>query len=145
MRLFTTTTLLLMLFCTPLLAKDELLTFSFNDAVEYGYAEGILDESIKYYLSGQNHLTVTDNFGEFKSNKKTNAFGKKDKTACDWALLSALKSFQQRTKSLGGNAVINIKSNYKNREFISSELFQCGSGNIMAGVALKGEVVKQQK
>jgi hypothetical protein len=37
---------------------------------------------------------------------------------------------------------IDIKSNYKSREFSSPTEFQCGAGALIAGVALKGIVVK---
>ncbi len=135
------------LFCSLLIsnlaaARNDLLTYDFNEAVEYGYQEGILDPSIKYYLAGQDHDKVNQSHGVFKSNKKTNSVGKSDKKACDWVLLGALKAFQQRAKSLGANAVINIKSNYKNNEFVSAQVYQCGAGNILTGVALKGEVVE---
>ena len=142
MKLFTQITFILLIFCAPVCAKDDLLTFSFNESVEYGYAEGILYRSIKYYLAGQSHPFVIENFGAYKTNKKTNAVGKKDKKACQWVLLSALKSLQQRAKSLGANAVINIKSNFKNKEYSDKNLYQCGAGNIMAGVALKADLVK---
>ena len=81
-------------------------------------------------------------FGEHRTNKKTNAFNKSDKEACDWVLLSALKQLQARALDIGGDAVIDIKSNYKNREFTSATEYQCGAGNVVAGVALKGAVVK---
>jgi uncharacterized protein YbjQ (UPF0145 family) len=42
----------------------------------------------------------------------------------------------------GGDAVINIKSNYKHREVSSESHFQCATGVLMSGVALKGTVVK---
>ncbi|MCB1582398.1 MAG: hypothetical protein R3E90_10860 [Marinicella sp.] len=131
----------LVAFSNSAIARNDLLTYQFSAAVEYGYQEGILDPSIKYYLAGQDHEKVKQSHGVFKSNKKTNSVGKDDKKACDWVLLSTLKSFQERAKSLGANAVINIKSNYKNREFVSNEVYQCGAGNILTGVALKGEVV----
>ena len=40
------------------------------------------------------------------------------------------------------DAVVNIESNYKNRQFSSETEFECGAGAIMAGVALKGTLVK---
>jgi len=80
--------------------------------------------------------------GEFQSNKKTNAVGKSDKQACEWAFLSALLSFHQRALSEGGNAVVNIKGYYKKQPFSSQTEFQCGAGATMAGVTIKGTVVK---
>ncbi len=80
-------------------------------------------------------------FGGFKTNKKTNAFAKSDEDACNWVFLSAMISLKERAIKEGGNAVVDIKSNYKNNLTSSSETFQCGAGAVMAGVALTGKVV----
>ena len=81
-------------------------------------------------------------YGKFVSNKKTNAFGKSDEAACEWVLLSAMLSLQDRVKAEGGNAVININSYYKKNTVSSETEYECHAGAIMAGVALQGEVVK---
>jgi uncharacterized protein YbjQ (UPF0145 family) len=57
-------------------------------------------------------------------------------------MLSALKALQERAVREGMDAVVNIESNYKNRQFSSETEFECGAGAIMAGVALKGTLVK---
>lgn len=135
------TIVLLTLACAlPVSAKDNLVVLNFNQAVQEGIAEGIIDKDIKFYLQGQSHPAVIKNHGEYKSNKKTNGVGKSEEKSCNWVLLSVLKVYQQRARSLGANAVINIKSNYKSREFIDDENYQCGDGLIMSGVALKGDV-----
>lgn len=123
-------------------ARDTLHTYSVSEALKRGFAEGVLLDKVRLYFAGQEHPAVSRDFGEFRTNKKTNAFNKSDKVACEWAFFSALKQLQERARDLGGDAVINIKSNYKNREFVSATEFQCGAGNVIAGVALKGSVVK---
>jgi hypothetical protein len=40
-------------------------------------------------------------------------------------MFSALKSLQSRALKEGGNALIDIKSNYKSKEFSSPTEFQC--------------------
>ncbi|WP_432464561.1 excinuclease ATPase subunit [Agarivorans sp. QJM3NY_33] len=124
------------------MARNELLTFKIADAMETGKQKNVLDDSIALYFNEQTHDAVQKTFGEYTSNKKTNAFGKSDLKACNWAFLSAIKSLQQRAAKEGGNAVINIHSYYKKNTFSSDSEFQCGAGAIMAGVALVGEVVK---
>jgi uncharacterized protein YbjQ (UPF0145 family) len=59
--------------------------------------------------------------------------------------LSAVLELQDRVRKEGGNAVINIKSNYRNVERESATEFTCGSGAVVAGLALKGEVVTLKK
>jgi hypothetical protein len=57
-------------------------------------------------------------------------------------MLSALKALQERAVREGMTDVINITSNYKNQPFSSATEFECGAGSVMAGVALKGTLVK---
>lgn len=99
-------------------------------------------EGVQFFFADQAHPEVAQDFGEWKTNKKTNAFGKSDEFACQWAMLSALLSLHQRALGLGGDAVIGIQSNYKNKEFSSQTQYECGAGGLMAGVAFKGHVVK---
>ncbi|HIF5944891.1 TPA: hypothetical protein ACX3GK_003567 [Vibrio parahaemolyticus] len=51
-------------------------------------------------------------------------------------------ALKERAIKEGGNAVLDIKSNYKNNLTSSSDTFQCGAGTMIAGVALTGKVVK---
>ncbi|QSN63115.1 MULTISPECIES: excinuclease ABC subunit A [unclassified Caballeronia] len=99
-------------------------------------------KDIPLYFAGQGHPAVVKSLGVFATNKKTNAFGKSDKDACQHVFLSAVMELQERARKEGGDAVINIKSNYENVERESATEFTCGAGAVIAGVALKGEVVK---
>jgi len=133
---------LILIYMNTSMARDDIGNWPFKEAIERGINEGVLDGSVTFYLDGNPHPKIVKNHGEYRSNKKTNAVGKSDQKACQWALLSALKSFQQRAQSLGANAVVNIKSNYKNNTYSHPTEYQCGAGAIMAGVALKADVVK---
>lgn len=126
----------------PVMARDTLHDFPLSDALASSDARSKLDPEIKFFFGTQKHPKVIKRFGEWGTNKKTNAFGKDDKVACEWAFLSAMLELQERVKKEGGNAVIDIKSNYRGNETVSNETFQCGAGAIMAGVALKGTVVR---
>ncbi len=133
--------MLLILISTGVQARDTRLELSVQEVLNRDDAGTLLGD-MQFYFAGQPHSAVQKSLGEFQSNRKTNAFGKSDKEACQWAMLSALKSLKERAESLGGNAVVNIRSNYKNNEFVSDSEYQCGAGAIMAGVALKGDVVQ---
>jgi hypothetical protein len=97
---------------------------------------------IKLYWGTQKTPAVATKMGEFTSNKKTNAANKSDQDACDLAFISAVIALQQRARKEGGNAVVNIRSVYKGEDSDSPTEFVCGAGKIMAGVALRGTVVK---
>jgi len=102
--------------------------------------QALLD--VPLYFAGQNHPKVDKTWGEISTSRKTNAFNKSDQEACEWVMLTALKVLQESARQRGMNAVIDIKSNYKHNEFSSSTQFECGAGTFIAGVALKGTLVK---
>ena len=79
---------------------------------------------------------------DLTSNKKTNGFNKSDEEACQIALLSALKTFQERALKEGGTKVVNLTGYYKKQPFNSKTQFQCGSGALMSGVTLTGDIAK---
>ncbi len=122
-------------------ARDEVQSFPLDQALNSADAKSKLGDSIKFAFGTTSIGKVTKNHGEFRANKKTNAFGKSDAKACNWAFLSAMISLKDRAVNSGGNAVINIRSNYKNNTTSSESTFQCGAGNILAGVALIGDIV----
>ena len=125
----------------PSIARDDVKTFSIADVMNNPkYAERLT--GVKFFFGNQAHPAVARNIGEYRSNKKTNAVGKSDREACEWAFLSALLSFHDRALSEGGDAVINLTGYYKKQEFNSTTEFQCGAGATIAGVTYNGTVVK---
>lgn len=134
-----------LLMAAPVAARDTRHMFPVSDAMNTGEAKAKLDPKVRLYFADQAHGRVLKDFGEYTSNKKTNAFNKSDKVACEHAFLSAMLSFQDRAKELGGNAVINIKSYYKKDLRVSRSEYLCGAGALMAGVTFKGTVAKLDK
>lgn len=131
----------LIVFSADLQARDTQHNFSIHDALNSEAFEGRLNPNIKFYFGNEPHPKITKNFGDFVTNKKTNAFGKSDQKACEWVLLSALLVLEKRAISEGGNAIVNIRSFYKKNEMSSATEFECHTGLVIAGVALKGTVV----
>lgn len=134
-----------MLSSSCVLARDDTNDYSVEEAMAIPKISSAIGDGVSFYFGAQTHPKVLTKFGEFRSNKKTNAFGKSDKAACQWAFASAMKSLKQRAEREGGNAVINIKSNYRDNLTTSDTTFKCGAGGVMAGVALVGDVVKINK
>jgi len=136
---------ILMLCASSAEARNDLLDFSIQDALSTPKAKQKVDESIPLYFGNKKHATIKRSFGEFSTSKKTNAFNKSDKMACEWAFLSAVLQLQRKARQLGADAVVNIKSNHNRVETSSRTKFKCAAGNILAGVALKGTFVKVKK
>lgn len=123
-------------------ARDTHYKLPIKVALDQPAAKEKLGSDIQYFFADQKHPSVATDLGEFATNKKTNAFGKDDAEACRWVFLSAMLELQERARKLGADGVINIRSNYRNKEFSSDTEYECGAGFLMAGVALKGDFVK---
>jgi len=122
-------------------ARDDVADYSIADALASAQAQSILGTDIQFYFGDQPHGEIANNFSEYGTNLKTNGVNKSDKEACEWVFISTLKSLRDRARSVGANAVVNIRSNYKNNLTSSATTFRCGSGALMSGVALKGDIV----
>ncbi|BCV35182.1 excinuclease ABC subunit A [Shewanella indica] len=122
-------------------ARDTIAQYPVQELLQTEKAKEALYD-VPLYFATQAHPQISQSYGEVITNKKTNAFGKSDREACEWVMLSALKALQERAEREGMDAVVNIQSYYKKREFASETEYECGAGAIMAGVALKGTLVK---
>lgn len=129
----------LMAVALPAQARDDTLHLSIKEAMESPEAAEVLNPNIKVsFASGGGKIIRRG----LVSNKKTNAVGKSDEAACRWAFLSAVKQFQETAEKNGASRVVNLVSYYKKNTFRSTKEFECHAGNIMAGVALKGDLAK---
>ena len=125
-------------------AEDQNLQFSIKDALANSkVSDALLD--IPVYWGAQKHPKIVKKYGTFKTTKRANAFLKSKEDACQWALASAIVALQERVEREGGNAVVAVMSNIKNKEFSSTDKFECLAGGMMVNVALKGTVVTIKK
>ncbi len=126
-------------FATSLNARDDVKYHSL-DFLNGPKAKNFLlpNVSISFGTGYSGQVIIKD----LTSNKKTNGFNKSDEEACQIALLSALKTFQERALKEGGTKVVNLTGYYKKQPFNSKTQFQCGSGALMSGVTLKGDIAK---
>lgn len=123
-------------------ARETRMELSLQELVNSPQAkEAGIDGSVRFYLAGQK-VGVISRMGDDVSNRKTNAANKSDEEACRWVALSALLALQNNAKQRGANAVVDIVSYYKKREFRSSSNYECYAGTFVAGVALKGTYAK---
>lgn len=119
-------------------ARDTAHFLDFQSVVNEATQAGRLDGSVKFYLNKTPAGAKIIN-ANVTTSQKTNAFNKSDEEACRWVLQSALVKLQNSAKAAGANAVVDLASNYKNKEYRDSSKYECHAGAIMAGVALKGK------
>ena len=132
----------LAIIATPAPAKDTWHRFSARDAQVGDVGKKGLNPDIKLFMKGEKHGKVIKRLGEYKSNKRSNGFGKPALIACDRAFISALSSLQDRAEKEGGNAVIDIYSITKDKIFESAEEYSCIKGGVISNVALMGTVAE---
>ena len=123
-------------------ARDTHQKFPLEPALAKAQASGKLAPGIKLFFGTQKYPKPTAQLGQARTNKKTNFFNKTDVEGCEWAFLSAMISLTEYAQRVGGNAIVNIRSNYKNVPFSSETEYECGAGNVTGGTAFVGDVVK---
>lgn len=126
------------MFASPAMARDTKYMLPLQEVLDMPEAKEKLDDSFRFYLSGQKTPKVLERFDSGVSNRKTNGVGKSDEDGCRWAALSALIALQDTAKTKGANAVIDIVSYYKKNEVASPSDYECHAGAVVVGVALKG-------
>jgi len=139
--IFTLLTAVFLLAASDAFARETIHQFNVADLLSKpGNANQL--EGVSFYFGETPHPAIGTAFGEYRTNKKTNAFNKSDEDACERAMMSAMLQLHSRARSLGANAVINVESNYKNNVTSSKTEYTCGAGNVTAGVALIGTFIK---
>ncbi len=126
-------------------ARDTEYHLKLSELLQSAEYKDKVGDDVAFYFGRQPTPPVEKSFGEFVTNRKTNSVGKPDQEACRWAMLSALIQLRDRAEEMGGNAVVGIESYYKKRRASSETEYECHAGAIIAGVALRGTVVKLQK
>ena len=126
----------------PAQAADKKVVLPISGAMNDNDAKGRLGDQVQFFFGNQPTPKVLEKLGSDKTSQKTNAFAKSDQKVCHWAFLSAMLSLQKRARELNANAVVNIVSNYGNVEYSSDTEFECHVGNVVGGVALKGDFVR---
>src|ERR1043166_6956090 len=105
-------------------AKDDHVNFPIENAMNSADAKDKLDGSVKFFFGKQKYPKPSKQLGTFTSNKKTNALGKGEEAGCQRAFLSAMIALQERAQKEGGNAVVGIKSVYRNDELESETEYE---------------------
>ena len=130
--------LVLLVFTTASLqARDTTLMMPINSALNKGRAQGIIDSRISLQFGKRARQSRQ---GTYTANRKTNAFNKTDREACEWAFFSAVKSLQDRARQRGVRRVTGIISYYDKRPRSSSSTYECHAGDVVAGVVLRGNI-----
>lgn len=133
---------LMLVLTTSAQARDDRLLFSIPGTLATPDGRDRFDDTIRFFWGEQPHGNPTQRLGIFTAVNKVNALTKTDQQACQAAFLAALASLRDEARLAGANAVVNIKSLYQGREFVSDVQFECRAGYLTTTVELEGRVVK---
>ncbi|AZS78963.1 MULTISPECIES: hypothetical protein [Achromobacter] len=122
-------------------AADRTVFLPLQPAIDAALAAGKIDGSVKFYLAGTGPKGQVLEAGVV-TNRKTNAFAKKDADACLWVAQSAVIALHEAAKKANANAVTNIVSYYRKKEYSSKTDYECHAGAVVAGVALRGDLTR---
>lgn len=123
-------------------ARDVQKMKSIEAALKSDEAKKKLDPKFKIFFGKQAHPKVEKSLGETAMKRSTTQSESDDFDPCVHAFVRAMLDFQERTRAVGGNAAVNIRSNYKNNEISSETEYTCVSGSLVTAVAFKGEMSK---
>lgn len=124
------------------MARDTAQVYPIADAMATPIAKSL--SNVDFFFGNQQPPSIKKRIGIYRSKRTTNAALKSDAIACQWAFLSAIKTFAARALAEGGNAVINIRSVTTSKTGDandSAQEYTCRAGAIVAKVYLEGEVV----
>ena len=131
----------LILLATPAAADDAVGTHEIASVTARPDYAGQM-EGVRFYFGDEPHPAISRRIEQDATTSlRTRKLGRSNEEACQWVMLSALIQLRDHARAVGGNAVVNVRSNWRNVEWSSSTQYQCAAGFLMAGVALKGDVV----
>lgn len=98
--------------------------------------------AVKFFFAGEKTPKIIENRGSYFISPRTGAAGRTDQRACHEALLWTLVHLEKRAQAAGANAVVNIVSQYRNRELASTTEFACRVGSMIVMAPLRGDLVR---
>jgi len=123
-------------------AKDEQHLFDIATVLATPEGRDRFDDTIRFVWSGDAAPAPAQTFKIHTSERKTFLPTRTEQEACDQSFIEALASLRDAARAAGANAVVEIKSLYKNREFRSTTQYECRLGYFAASVTLEGTLVK---
>ena len=123
-------------------AKDERMLLDISGALGTTAGRDRFDDTVQFLWADQAYPPPLQAYDVTTTEYRAFAPIRTDDEACNVAFIEALAALRDHAKAMGGNAVVNIKSIYKNREFRSDTQFECRTGYTVNTVSLEGRVVK---
>lgn len=129
--------------CAPAAqARDEQRLYEISAALATPQGRDRFDDTIQFFWAEQDTPAAEQSFSIHTSERKTFLPTRTEQEACDQSFIEALASLRDAARKMGANAVVGIKSLYKNREFRSATQYECRLSYFSASVTLEGRLAK---
>ena len=128
-------------FSGPVAARDERMLLDIAAAVGTPAWHDRFDDTVQFLWGDQSYAPPVKAYDITTVERRSFAPTRTDEETCIAAFIDALADLRDHAKQLGANAVVNIKSIYRNREFRSDTQFECRAGYVVNNVSLEGRVV----
>jgi hypothetical protein len=126
----------------PAQARDEQRLFDIAGALATSMGRDRFDDTVQFFWAGQETPETQTAFSIHTSERKTFLPTRTEQEACDQSFIEALAALRDAARKAGADAVVVIKSLYKNREFRSATQYECRVSYFSASVTLEGRLVK---
>jgi hypothetical protein len=123
-------------------ARDEQRLYDLAAALATPQGRDRFDDTIQFFWAEQDTPESERAFSIHTAERKTFLPTRTEQEACDQSFIEALASLRDAARKAGANAVVGIKSLYKNREFRSATQYECRLSYFSASVTLEGRLVK---
>jgi uncharacterized protein YbjQ (UPF0145 family) len=130
---------------TPASARDDQRLYDIDFVLQSSEGRDRFDDTVRFQWSGQPAIEGTQTLSIHTSERKTFLPTRTEKEACDQSFIEALAALRDAARAAGADAVVDIKSLHKNREFRSATQYECRLGYLAAGVTLEGKLAKVSK
>jgi hypothetical protein len=129
--------------CAPAAhARDEQRLYDVAAALATPQGRDRFDDTIRFFWAEQDTPASQQSFSIHTSERKTFLLTRTEQDACDQSFIEALASLRDAARKIGADAVVGIKSLYKNRELRSATQYECRLSYFSASVTLEGRLVK---
>lgn len=123
-------------------ARDDQRLFDLATVLASAESRDRFDDTVRFFWSGENAPAPEQAFAIHTSERRTFLPTRTEREACDQSFIEALAALRDAAKVAGADAVVEIKSLYKNREFRSATQYECRLSYFAATVTLEGRLVR---
>jgi len=124
----------------PAAARDTERFVNVREVASSERARGFLLD-VPYYMKGETAPAVAKRLSTFEVSRSSSGAFRSDQRSCEAAFLDALKILQEKARSAGASALVELVSTTRGVEYESASTVRCVAGSLVAHVGLRATAV----